>query len=50
MHIQKHNAVGDALAESLCGIDHGFDRSINAPFRMGQDLCEKCLKALDDVH
>ncbi len=42
MHISKFTSTGEMLFQSLCGIDHKFNRSINAPWALGRKVCKKC--------
>ena len=46
MHIQKFTQIGDALFESICGINLNFNRSINAPFALGRKVCKNCKKKI----
>lgn len=42
MHVARYNSIGEMTGEALCGIDLPFNRSINAPFTLGQGVCEDC--------
>ncbi len=44
MHIQKFTQTGEMLMESLCGIDLSFNKTINAPFKLGRPVCKNCKK------
>jgi len=48
MHISKHDYLGRELMEAVCGINHRFDRTINAPFALGRKLCKNCLRKLEE--
>lgn len=43
MHIQRHLPDGTGVMEALCGIQHQFDRTINAPFGLGRKVCKRCI-------
>lgn len=45
MHIALTNAVGELTGDALCGIDHAFNTTINAPFGLGRKVCKACLHA-----
>ena len=42
MHIMKFSPSGEMLMKAICGIQHKFNRSINAPFGLGQKVCKRC--------
>ena len=42
MHVQAHTVTGEPLMAALCGIDHQFNRSINAPWGLGRKICKNC--------
>ena len=42
MHIARLDAVTGHPVGALCGINHPFDRSINAPWAMGRPVCKSC--------
>jgi hypothetical protein len=46
MHIQRFSPSGDMLMEALCGINHHFNASINAPFALGRNICKRCEKLM----
>lgn len=44
MHIARYTPQGEMLFAPLCASVHlPFDRSINAPFGLGQRVCRRCL-------
>ncbi len=46
MHIQKFTRYGEALHTTLCG-RIGYNRSINAPWGLGKQICGSCQRNYD---
>jgi len=49
IHIQNHDAVGEGLMESLCGIKKGLNATINAPYTLGRKVCKKCEQRMEVI-
>jgi len=46
MHIQRTNNAGQPVMEAICGEEHDYNRTINAPFGLGRKVCSNCKKKL----
>lgn len=50
MHVGTHDPItGKILMKAICGINKIFDRSINAPFTLGNKVCRNCLDHISDA-
>jgi hypothetical protein len=48
MHIQRTSIAGLPTNEALCGIDHSFNTTVNAPWSFGRKVCARCRKIQSD--
>lgn len=46
MHIQKTDNAGNPKMEVLCGANCDFNRTINAPWTLGNGICADCRGSL----
>ncbi len=42
MHIERTTKTGESTMTALCGIQHNFNKSINAPWTLGKSVCKNC--------
>ena len=42
MHIQRTNNAGQPTMTSVCGVEHEFNATINAPWSLGRGVCQEC--------
>ena len=49
MHIGQYDRLGNFRLQAICGRSKvAFNRSINAPFKLGKPVCKRCLASLED--
>lgn len=42
MHIQKTDNAGQPEMKAVCGADHNFNRTVNAPWTLRRGVCPEC--------